>query len=295
MDELVSVLMSTYNETEEELSYSIKSVLFQSHYKIEFIIVNDNPNNGVIDKVLDEIRDDRIIYLKNDKNIGLVASLNKALKYAKGSYIARMDADDISDKDRIKKQLKYIQKSRYDLIGCAINYIDESGEPIGKKAIFPEDNEQIIKLNKWKTCMAHPTFFARRVVFDTLSGYRNIAFCEDYDFICRCIASGFKLGNTSEVLLKYRIRNNSITQKNIIEQKVRNYYIGHLGSKILTTSEEDIFNYLSSKEYEKEIELCQSYFQGKKEIKSKNPKLLLVGMKKICNKYLLYSIIRKFI
>ena len=290
MLELISVLMSAYNESELELKSSIYSILNQTHDRIELILVNDNPENKIIDRIITEISDERIIYIKNEKNMGLVASLNRGLMYANGDYIARMDADDISEKTRLEKQLECLKEGDYDVIGCAINYIDESGRNLNRVDYFPTDGKKIIRRNKWKQCVAHPTFFLKKSVYDTLNGYRNISYCEDYDFICRCIASGFKIGNSPETLLNYRIRRNSITQKNLYEQKVRSYYIGHLGTEILNLQESEVLTYFSSNDYKKELELCKRYFEGKNELMSGN---IISGIKKICNKYLIYALMRK--
>ena len=81
MDEMISVIMSTFNESEEELSLSIQSILNQTYKKFEFIIINDNPENAQLGIVLEKFKqqDPRIRLVKNEKNIGLAASLNKAV------------------------------------------------------------------------------------------------------------------------------------------------------------------------------------------------------------------------
>ncbi len=94
----ISVLMSVYNETIDELSKSVESILRQTRPDFEFIIVIDHPNRKELIDYLQESakQDDRIIVIQNTENIGLAACRNKALVQAKGRLIARMDADDIS-------------------------------------------------------------------------------------------------------------------------------------------------------------------------------------------------------
>ena len=103
----ISVLMSVYNESNKELDEAILSILRQSLQDFELIIVNDDPVDVQHQQALQEWakRDKRIILVQNDKNIGLAASMNKALRLAHGEYIARMDADDISAPDRLSRQL----------------------------------------------------------------------------------------------------------------------------------------------------------------------------------------------
>lgn len=94
----ISVIMSAYNESFDELSRSIDSIINQTYKNIEFIIVSDNPENKEIKKAVQVANDQRIKYLENKENVGLVQSLNRAISEATGSIITRMDADDISKK-----------------------------------------------------------------------------------------------------------------------------------------------------------------------------------------------------
>lgn len=105
--EKISVIMSTFNEKLEWVKEAIDSIINQTYRNIEFIIIVDNPNNIELKNMLEQycIEDDRIKIIVNEFNIGLVKSLNKALKICSGEFIARMDADDISVKYRLEKQL----------------------------------------------------------------------------------------------------------------------------------------------------------------------------------------------
>lgn len=107
---LVSILMSTYNETPKELDESINSILHQTYSNFEFLIINDNPNNCELEETLKTYVDSRIRIIRNEKNLGLVKSLNAGLKLCEGQYVARMDADDISRQSRIQDELLYLKK-----------------------------------------------------------------------------------------------------------------------------------------------------------------------------------------
>ena len=108
----VSVLMSVYNEPEEWMRVAIDSILGQTFTDFEFIIINDNPKRKLNREILSDYakQDKRIVILENEENIGLTKSLNKGLKVAKGKYIARMDADDISLSDRLEKQVNFMEE-----------------------------------------------------------------------------------------------------------------------------------------------------------------------------------------
>ena len=106
---LVSVVMSVYN-SEKWLSYSIESIIEQTYTNFEFIIINDgSTDNSKV--ILNEYSDrDKRILVIHQKNIGLTKSLIKAIKLSKGDIIVRIDADDLSSKERIEQQLKELEK-----------------------------------------------------------------------------------------------------------------------------------------------------------------------------------------
>jgi glycosyltransferase involved in cell wall biosynthesis len=113
MKPYISAVMSVYNESEEYLRKSIESILNQTYTDFEFIIILDNPDNKKARDILKEYenKDDRIVLLENEKNIGLAPSLNRGVKVARGKYIARMDADDIALPQRFEKQVYFLENN----------------------------------------------------------------------------------------------------------------------------------------------------------------------------------------
>lgn len=105
----ISVIMSAYNESFDELNKSIDSIINQTYQNIEFIIVSDNPENKNIKMAVQAANDQRIKFIENKENIGLVQSLNRAISKATGKFIARMDADDISRKNRLKDKGRFVE------------------------------------------------------------------------------------------------------------------------------------------------------------------------------------------
>ena len=209
----ISVIMSTYNEPLCFLQSAIESILKQTFRDYEFLIVLDNPGNTAIRDCVFSYADryPQIRVLPNEKNVGLVGSLNRALRESRGGYIARMDADDISMPDRLAVQLAFLKKHALDLVGSNVTDINENGDEIRSATVYPTQDRAIKRNLRYYQVMPHPTWLVRREVYAVLEGYREIDACEDYDFLARAALRGFKLGNVSEPLLYYRINKNSIS------------------------------------------------------------------------------------
>lgn len=257
---MISIIMSTYKEEENLLRESIESILNQTYKDFEFIIILDFPENNLHKKIIEEYSkiDNRIRFFVNEKNLGLTGSLNRGLSLAKGEYIARMDADDISLPYRLERQLEYIKKNQYDLIGGITQMIDEDGNSIYSIQKVPTDFNKIKKALRYGQCIAHPTWLGRKEVFDYLNGYRNIPLCEDFDFTLRAVLNGFKISNLNETVLKYRMTKNSISRNNLFDQYLYMKYItndysnGNIAS--VEKAKEYVKNHLNKKNAEKYLE-----------------------------------------
>lgn len=223
--------MCAYNEEPIWLKEAIESILNQTYSNFEFIITLDNPLNFELDKIIVEYqeKDNRIIYIKNEENLGLVVSLNNELTISKGRYIARMDADDICMNNRLQVQLDFLQTNpKVDLVGANVVIIDEIGNVLSNNINAPTDYKFIKKAMKYKNVFIHPTLMFKRqsAMDEKIKGYRDILYTEDYDFICRFITNKFTVTNIKDSLLKYRIRSTSITRSNSLYQmKIKNYVI----------------------------------------------------------------------
>lgn len=224
---MISVIMSTYKEDERLLRESIESILNQTYRDFEYIIILDYPDNVVHKSVIEEyaLKDDRIHFYVNEKNMGLTDSLNRGLSLCHGEYIARMDADDISLPDRLERQLEYLEKNHYDLIGGITEMINENGSLLYSIKSVPTDPKKINKALRYSQCIAHPTWLGRKEVFEKNAGYRHMPLCEDYDFTLRAVLNGFVVSNLNEAVLKYRMTSNSISRSNLFEQYLYMSYI----------------------------------------------------------------------
>lgn len=155
----ISVVMPAYN-AEKYIGQAIESILNQTYSNFEFIIINDGSNDKTKEVIL-SYKDDRIIYLENERNFGIVVTLNKGLEKANGEYIARMDADDIAEPNRFEKQIKYLDKNiEIGVLGSGICTFGENIE--SKKRLFTTNADQLKAELIFSSCIAHPTVMIRK-------------------------------------------------------------------------------------------------------------------------------------
>lgn len=221
----VSVVMSTYKENPDYVEEAIDSILSQTYRNLELIVIVDWPDNKPVKRLLyrRQAKDRRIVIVENEHNLGLANSLNKALKIAKGDYICRMDADDVSEPARIETQLAYLLKYKLDLIGGSMVVMDETGKDLYAIPQPPMKPKSVEKALRWNNCVPHPTWFGTKSVF--AGGYRNIPLCEDYDFLIRASLSGKKIGNCDSVVLRYRMTSDSISRSSLYRQYLYQVFI----------------------------------------------------------------------
>ena len=213
----VSVIMSVYNERPTWLRQSVESILGQTLRDLEFIVILDDPCNTVLEDILLEYaeKDERIVFLKNDRNRGLVFSLNRALETARGQYIARMDADDISEPYRLELELRTLNAEGLDLVAGTVRLMDEEGaptrdpdEPIPLPGTVPETWRRLLCIDN---IAAHPTWFVRAETYRRVGPYHDIPRAEDCEWLCRAAVMGMRMRNLDDCLLRYRIRGGSVS------------------------------------------------------------------------------------
>lgn len=255
MNKLVSVIMSTYNEKELQLRLAIESILNQTYENLEFIIVLDNPENKEIQNILEEYskKESKVKLIYNVYNIGLANSLNKAVEISKGKYIARMDADDISLRNRIEKQIRYLEENNLDVVATNRIDINENGDQLPLKSSLPK-TQRVNKLLPIGNFITHPTVLIRVEAFKAVNGYREFFCSQDYDLWLRFLSSGYKIGILDEALLYYRNRENSISNSDKLKQYLHSNYQKKLYKKQIKYgkddfSKEDLNYYLTKNNY----------------------------------------------
>lgn len=201
----ISVIMGVYNPKDKVIfKKSIDSILQQTYKNIEFIICDDNSDEET-QKILKEYekKDNRIVLIRNKRNLGLAASLNNCLKKVTGNYIARQDDDDISKCDRLEKELEFLENNKkYDFVGCNLELFNKNGIWGYRKHKEKPKKEDFLYGNQFP----HPAMLLTKKCMEEVKGYR-VEKCtrrtEDYDLFMRLYAKGYQGYNLQEYLYEY--------------------------------------------------------------------------------------------
>ncbi|MEP6683358.1 MAG: glycosyltransferase family 2 protein [Parafilimonas sp.] len=211
MKELVTIGLPFYNN-QSTLKLAIKSVYAQTYNNWELIMVDDGSTDNSL-AIAKEIKDERVRLISDGKNQGLIFRLNQIASLAKGKYLARMDADDLMDPERIEKQMRLLlQNSDIDLVDTGAYSINENGFPAGKRGLKNINNDP-------KHILQHAMLLHASVVGKT-SWFLNNPYnkeyvrAEDYELWCRTFPYS-KFGRIKEPL--YIVREGRINVKNYLK------------------------------------------------------------------------------
>ncbi len=214
---LVSVIMGVFNQWDEKvLKESVDSILKQTYSNLEFIIWDDgsHPEAAKIIQKLDGL-DERIIVAGKEENRGLAYSLNECIRLAKGKYIARMDADDISKPLRIEKQVAFLETHpEYGWCGTDAELFDENGV----WGLRPMPEIPCFKDYYYYSPYIHPSVMFRAELFDENLGYlasEETLRCEDYEIFMNLAKCGQKGYNLKENLFCYRETRDSYKKRKV--------------------------------------------------------------------------------
>lgn len=211
---LVSVLLPVYN-AQDYLRESIDSILDQSFVDFELIIINDGSRDGS-KAIIDSYSDPRIVIIDQD-NAGLPISLNRAIAKAKGKYLARQDADDVSEPIRLAEQVAYLEDhTDCALLGAWAKILQER-KLTDRELKHPTDNGEIQVKLMFYNCFAHSSVMIRRSTLDQCGLYPEDPKKfppEDYDLWLR-IAQVAQVANLPKVLLQYRELSGSISRQKL--------------------------------------------------------------------------------
>ncbi|WP_336514378.1 glycosyltransferase [Pollutibacter soli] len=211
---VVSVVMPVYNSA-AWLREAMDSILQQTFSDFELILIDDGSTDESA-SIIKSFSDSRIRHLVNEKNRGLVFTLNRGIDEAKGKYIARMDGDDIAVDRRFERQVSYLDSHpEVDLIASVVLLIDDKGNKTG---FWKEDKEmlsyeQLREFMPFNNCIAHPSIMARAGVLRDFKYRQDQDQAEDYDLWLRLFAAGKIIHKIEEPLLLHRILAGSYTRK----------------------------------------------------------------------------------
>jgi glycosyltransferase EpsE len=230
---LISVIMGIYN-CEDTLTESLDSLFNQTFKNFEVILCDDGSNDNtytIAQKYL-EIHPDRIVLLRNEKNMGLNFTLNKCLKHTKGKYIARMDGDDISLPSRFEKQFNFLEKfNNISIVSCKMIHFDRFGDwGIGAPITAPT-KQDLIKGSPF----SHAACMVTRDAMMKVNGYsesRWLLRVEDYHLWVKMYSIGYIGYNLDEVLYMMRDDQNA-SQRRRFKYRINETYVRFLAFKNL--------------------------------------------------------------
>lgn len=209
----VTVLMAAYN-AEDYLNQAIDSILSQTFSDFEFLILDDGSTDRTPDILADYAsKDRRLELIHNNGNVGTTRSLNKGLALARGEYIARMDADDVSLPHRLEKQVEFLdRRPDVGVVGCQMEVIDEADKPVGTYEV-PCDHSMIV----WKLLcgrsFAHPSVMIRAAILREAGGYDpSLPHSQDFELWTRLTAHT-RFANLPEIHVRYRTHPGAISRQ----------------------------------------------------------------------------------
>ena len=210
----ITVLLPVYN-CELYIQTAVESILSQTFTDFEFLIIDDASTDGTL-SILKKINDSRIQLIEKPVNSGYTNSLNYGLTIAKGEYIARMDADDISYPERFAKQIAYLD-THPEVVVCGTTYKILGND---KQITLPIHNEAIKIGLLWGNCISHPSAMIRKSVLEQNKIQYDTTKepAEDYHLWIQLLHFG-ALYNLPDVLLEYRVYSHQVSRKRAEEQK----------------------------------------------------------------------------
>ncbi|MDD3876099.1 MAG: glycosyltransferase family 2 protein [Bacteroidales bacterium] len=230
---LVTVLMPVYN-TEKYIAEAIDSVLNQTFRDFEFLIIDDGSTDDSV-KIIESYNDKRIRLVRNDKNIKLIATLNKGIDLALGKYICRVDADDICMPTRLEKQVRFMEHNP-DFVACSSGveiFYENSNKRFN--ILYEEYTDEIRIKTIYQNHFVHPSSFIRKefIINRGLRFSSEFIHTEDYFFFVKLSELG-QLHNIKESLVKVRkhmtnvsVLNSDIQDRNSIN--VIKYQLNRIG------------------------------------------------------------------
>jgi glycosyltransferase involved in cell wall biosynthesis len=195
--------MPVYDPDPDYFGQAVDSILHQTLHDLELLIVED-PSPRSAAALLATRIDPRVRHLLRPHKGTLVDSLNWGLAEARAPWIARADADDVCEPDRLEKQLAFLREHPdIDVLGSQLAMIDREGKPSGYRS-YPLQHEAIVHGMMRYSTLAHPSVCFKKEQILAAGGYRRF-FNEDYELWSRLVGQGVQFANHPEALVRYRL------------------------------------------------------------------------------------------
>ncbi len=200
---VVTVVMSAYNAS-GTIDLALRSILAQTYQDWELIVVDDGSTDRTAECV-SQVKDPRVRFIQEpSSNMGLALRLNQCVRLARGQYVARMDADDVSYPRRLEQQVQFLEAHRnIDLLGTGAVIFKGEGEIVG---CYPtaSSHETVCCRPWWGFPLAHPTWMGKRDWFLAHPYSDQDSRCEDQALLLQCFTHSH-FAALEEVLLGYRM------------------------------------------------------------------------------------------
>lgn len=213
----ISVILPFYNAG-NTLALSIESILEQTFHAFELILIDNNSDDNSYDIAASYLSKDPRVNLLSESRQGIVPALNTGIEHAKGKYIARMDADDISKPERLERQYKFLEMHQETgLVASCVNFIGDETTNHGFFDYVRWNNRLLsyedISLNRFvESPLVHPSVMYRKELIDKFGGYREGDFPEDYELWLRFLHHGVKMYKLNDALLDWKDSKSRLTR-----------------------------------------------------------------------------------
>lgn len=201
----ISIIMGVYNpKNKKQFLRAVNSIIRQSFRSWELLLYDDGSDEPYAKLIRDTAAlDDRIVYIRSNRNRGLACALNACIRHSSGLYIARMDDDDISSPNRLRRQYDFLETHpRYQWVGSNAELMDQGGVwGFQKMPELPGKKDFL-----FNSPYIHPSVMFRREVLTNSGGYdisRKNLYCEDYELFMRLHHAGSRGFNIQDPLLRY--------------------------------------------------------------------------------------------
>ena len=216
----IDVLIPAYN-AETTIRSAVESICAQTERDILIHVVDDGSTDSTARLLSEMAADDDRIRVHHQPNSGIVDALNFGLGFCTAEFIARHDADDIANPDRLAVQRDWlIRHPEAVAVGAGVRHIDENGTPTGDVvSLVSPDLADPRQVPSQEPYIIHPFLMVRREAVEAVGGYRYVHHAEDTDLYWRLSARG-RLHNLPEVLGDYRVHSNSISSASIVNGRI---------------------------------------------------------------------------
>ena len=227
---LVSVIMSVFNERPEYLELAVDSILGQTYDHLEFLIMDDGSGPETAAALKAVARRDGRIRLLRQENAGLTRSLNRLIGQTQGGFIARQDSDDISEPERLERQVSFFASHpEVMLLGTGALLIDPQGNVLYRQRVRTNPRPLRRRLRRANQ-FAHGSVMFRAQVFNEDLYYEEYRYAEDYDLFLR-ISEHHPIANLDLPLYRYRINPLSISMAKAHQQSFMGMIVREAGRR----------------------------------------------------------------